>query len=176
MADNFELAGLTIAAQDATVEGSSAKIQRAKLAFGSAASVSDVSSTNPLPVKALAQLDSSILRDGNNDLTPKFAKIALTATGTLVAAVTAKKIRVVSLMMVLDVLTGDETYTFKSGAAGTALTGALGDASGAGAVMPVEYGFSPFGHFQTVAGALLELSIAGTTPFAQGSLVYVEVS
>ena len=95
----------------------------------------------------------------------------------MVAAVTAKKIRVLSLFMAVEQETGDENYTFKSGAAGTALTGTIGDATSSGGdnSLPVEYSFSPVGHFETASGSLLELSLSGTTPIAQGSLVYVEV-
>ena len=105
---------------------------------------------------------------------PKFAKISITATGTIVAAVSSKIIRVLSCLMTIDILTGDEKYTFKSGAGGTALTGDLGDASGADTVRVINYPFSPIGHFQTTSGVLLELSLA-VTASAQGSIVYIEV-
>lgn len=157
-----------------TIGSTSVHAQRVKLGFGDDGTYTgDVSRSVPLPVDAAIRSD--VIQNSGSQLTPKFAKISLTATGTLVAAVTGKKIRVLSLMMTIENQTGNETYTFKSGAAGTALTGALGDAASAGAVHSVEYGFSPVGHFETVAGSLLELSLAGTTPNAQGSLVYVEV-
>lgn len=174
MSDNVSVGGKTIATDEVSIGGTTVHVQRTKLGFGTDGNYTgDVARTLPLPVDAL--LNSGVIQSDGSQLTPKFAKISLTATGTLVAAVSGKKIRVLSLMMTIDNLTGDETYTFKSGAAGTALTGTIGDASGAGTPIPVEYSFSPLGHFETVAGALLELSIAGTTPFAQGSLVYVEL-
>ena len=170
MADNASIGGKTWAAD----EIDSALFLRQKLIHGAdGTNDGDVALTNPLPVDAA--LNTGVLQNSGSQLTPKFAVINLGATGTLVAAVSGKKIRVVSLFMTIDNLTGDETYTFKSGAAGTAITGAIGDASGAGTPIPVEYSFSPLGHFETVSGSLLELSIAGTTPFADGSLVYVEV-
>lgn len=169
MADNIEVAGKTIA----TDEISSVHYQRAKLIHGAdGTNDGDVALTNPMPVNAA--LNTGVIQSGSSQLTPKFAVIALTATGTLVAAVTGKKIRVLSLLMTIDVLTGDETYTFKSGAGGTALTGALGEASAAAALMVINYPFSPVGHFETVSGSLLELSLAQTAE-ARGSLVYVEV-
>lgn len=174
MSDNLSIAGNTIATDEVTISSTTVHAQRVKLGFGDDGTYTgDVSRSVPLPVDAALRTD--VIQSSGSQLTPKFATIAITATGTLVAAVTAKKIRVLSLMMTIETLTGDETYTFKSGAAGTALTGALGDAAAAGTTFAVEYGFSPVGHFETVAGALLELSLAGTTPNAQGSLCYVEV-
>lgn len=174
MADNIIVAGETIAADQVTVGGVTVKVQRTKPGFGDNGTyVGDVSRANPFPVDAV--LNTAIIQNGSAQLTPKFAVINLSATGTLVAAVTDKKIRVLSLLMTIDVITGDETYTFNSGAGGTALTGALGDASGAGPVGVIPYDFSPVGHFETASGSLLELAIAGTSPFADGSLVYVEV-
>lgn len=169
MADNIVVADKTIA----TDEISSVHYQRAKLIHGAdGTNDSDVARTNPLPVDAV--LNTGIIQNSGSQLPPKFAKIALTSTGTLVAAVSGKKIRVLSLLMTIDTLTGDETYTFKSGAGGTALTGALGDASAASAVLVIEYGFSPLGHFETASGSLLELFLS-VTGEAKGSLVYVEV-
>ena len=174
MADNVSLAGKTFATDQVTRGGSVVDVEIIKLGFGDNGSyVGDVSRTVPLPVDAF--LNTGFLQNGSSQLVPKFAVINLTATGTIVPLVSGKKIRVLSLLMTIDLLTGDETYTFKSGAGGTAKTGALGDASGVGNVVTVEYSPSPWGHFETASGSLLELSIAGTTPFADGSLVYVEV-
>jgi hypothetical protein len=127
----------------------------------------------PLPVNAYLATDY-ILAAGLA-LTPKFAVINLNATGTLVAAVANKKIRVLAVAMTIDNLTGDETYGFNSGAAGTALTGLFGDGSGVGNIHPVVMPFNPVGWFETAVGTLLEMVIAGTTPFADGCLVYAEV-
>lgn len=152
-----------------------------------------VSTANPLPVgdaggsltvdgTVIATGDSIGVRDstdvimnGSTELTPKFAVISLTATGTLVDGVTNKKIRVLALAMTLDIVTGDETYTFNSAAGGTPKTGVLGDTSGASVTIPFVLGYNPLGWFETDAAALLELEIAGTTPNAQGMLTYVEV-
>ena len=157
---------------------SGVKLQRIKAVHGiDGVNDGDVARTNPLPVQAY--LESSKMHDGATQLTPKFAVINLTATGTLVAAVASKKIRVLALFMTIEVVTGDETYTFKSGAAGTALTGAIGDTAmtvlATVPPIPIVMPFNPLGWFETTAGVLLELSLAGTTPNAQGNLVYVEV-
>jgi hypothetical protein len=174
VSDNLSIAGSTIATDEVTIGSTSVHAQRVKLGFGDDGTyIGDVSRSVPLPVDAA--LRSDVIQNSGSQLTPKFAVINKIVTGTVVAAVAGKKIRVLSLFMTIDVLTGDEEYTFKSGAAGSALTGTIGAAGGAGTMIPISYGFSPVGHFETVAGELLELKVAGTTPFAEGSLVYVEV-
>ncbi len=187
MADDIQLDAASGRAKLAADEISSVKHLRVKIQHGADGSATDISTASPLPIELdsqaitavlhtiTAKLATDALQNGLTALTPKFAKISLAATGTLVAAVGGKKIRVLSLMMTIDVQTGDEEYIFKSGAAGTALTGTIGGATAAAVNYPIEYSFSPFGHFETASGALLELSIAGTTPEAEGSLVYVEV-
>ena len=173
MADNISVASKTIATDEVTIGGSTVHVQRTKLGFGADGTYTgDVSRAVPLPVDAV--LNTGVIQSSSSQLTPKFAVINLTATGTIVAAVSGKKIRVLSLLMTINTLTGDETYIFKSGAGGTALTGGLGDADAASAVLVIEYSFSPLGHFETASGSLLELSLAATAE-ADGSLVYVEV-
>lgn len=136
-----------------------------------------VSTANPLPVHDYPETNT--MQAGATQVTPVFAKIALTATGTLVAAVASKKIRVLALAMTIEVITGNETYTFNSGAAGTALTGAFGDTEmtvlTTNLPIPIVLPFNPMGWFETAAGALLELALAGTTPNAQGCLTYIAV-
>jgi len=154
-------------------------LQRALATFLSAAAAridATLPSTTllgPLPTVAYQATDFVML--AGLGLTPKFAVINLTATGTLVAAVASKKIRVLALLMTVDFTTGDETYTFKSGAAGTALTGAFGSPASPANRPVIPMPFNPLGWFETTSGVLLELSLAGTTPIAQGCLVYVEV-
>ena len=178
MADNLSISTAGGTETVGADEISSVKYQRAKLIYGpdgiNSGDVQEASTTikGPLPVAAYPATDFLML--AGLGLTPKFAVINLTATGTLVAAVASKKIRVLALAMTMDVLTGDETYTFKSGAAGTALTGAFGNASAAAAVIPLVLPFNPVGWFETTSGVLLELSLAVTAE-AQGCLTYVEV-
>ena len=87
---------------------------------------------------------------------------------TLVAAQGAGvKIRVVSLFLVN---TAAQTLTFKSGAGGTALTGAM--ALGANAILVLP--FNPQGYFETATATLLELALSGSTQVS-GGLQWVAV-
>lgn len=86
---------------------------------------------------------------------------------TLVAAVTGKKIRVLQFVIVSA---GSVTVRFESGASGTALTGQMTLATGGG----VSSGWNPAGHFETVAGALLNLELSAGVS-VDGYLTYVLV-
>ena len=100
----------------------------------------------------------------------KFAAIDAASSGdnTLVAAVTGKKIRVLS---VFYVVANTVTTRFESGAGGTALTGQMVHASaGDTLVLP----FSPCGWFETAAGSLLNLELSGAVS-VDGCLAYIEV-
>jgi hypothetical protein len=98
----------------------------------------------------------------------QFAKIDQAATATLVAAqVAGVKIRVVALFLVN---TSAQSLTFKSGAAGTALTGAMALPATGVLVLP----FSTQGWFETAAAALLELSQSGATQVS-GAIAWVPV-
>jgi hypothetical protein len=103
-------------------------------------------------------------------LTPKFAVIDVAGSGdnTLVAAVTDKKIRVVSLFIVASAVV---TARFESGAGGTALTGQMILAENGGFSLP----FNPVGWFQTAASTLLNLELSGAVS-VDGCLTYVEVT
>jgi hypothetical protein len=114
---------------------------------------------------------SSIAIDDDSFCQPKFASVSAAGNGnnTLVAAVTGKKIRVLSMHLTMSGTT--VTWAFQSGAGGTALTGTMGPiAQGVTVVWP----FNPLGHFQTAASTLLNLSLSGAQTVA-GSLVYIEV-
>ncbi len=90
------------------------------------------------------------------------------ATATVVAAqATGVTIRVVSLFLVN---TTAQSLTFKSGAGGTALTGAM--ALGALGVLVLPY--NPQGYFETAAATLLELAASGSTQVS-GALQWVAV-
>jgi hypothetical protein len=88
---------------------------------------------------------------------------------TLVAAVTARQLRV--LAFVLVAAGGANTVRFESGAGGTALTGQMDLAADGQLVAP----YNPAGWFETAAGALLNLELSAATLVA-GFLVYIEVS
>lgn len=85
---------------------------------------------------------------------------------TLVAAVTGKKIRVLSIVLIS---TGAVTVRFESGASGTALSGQMALAANVG----FSSGYSPVGHFETAAGELLNLELSGATS-VDGFLTYLE--
>lgn len=115
--------------------------------------------------------DTAVVKNGAADLTPKFAAIAASSIGnnTIVAAVTAKKIRVLDYLLIGN---GAVNAKFQSGAGGTDLTGlhyiaSAGQGANAG-------GFSPVGKFETASGALLNLNLSGAVAVG-GWLVYVEV-
>lgn len=99
----------------------------------------------------------------------QYASIDAAASGdnTLVAAVSGKRIRVVSLFLVAS---GAVTVAFESGASGTALTGDMNVGANGNIVMP----FNPEGWFQTVAGALLNMELGSATS-VDGCLTYVLV-
>lgn len=82
----------------------------------------------------------------------KKALISLAATGDVVAAVTGKKIRVVEFCIVAA---GAVTANFESGT--TDITGVMSLITG----VPV-FGNTPFGCFETAAGAALRLTLGGS--------------
>lgn len=99
----------------------------------------------------------------------KYAVIDAATLGdnTIVAAVTGKKLRVLSLFLVAAAAV---TARFESGAGGTALTGQMVLAANGGFSLP----FNPEGWFETAAAALLNLELSAATS-VDGSLSYVEV-
>lgn len=120
-------------------------------------------------MQVTAQTTSAIYKNDATPLLPKFAAIDAATSGdnTLVAAVTDKKIRVLSLVLVSA---GTVTARFESGAGGTALTGQMTLAVNTGFVLP----FNPLGWFETTAGALLNLELSGAVS-VDGSLSYIEI-
>lgn len=116
-----------------------------------------------------AALATDAIMSNTTALTPKFKIIDGASSGdnTLVAAVTDKKIRVLSLFLVTA---GAVTVRFESGAGGTALTGQMNIAASGGFVLP----FSPVGWMETATSTLLNMELSGATS-CDGALVYVEV-
>jgi hypothetical protein len=101
----------------------------------------------------------------------KHAVIDHAASGdnTIVAAVTGKKIRVISYTIVAA---GAVTARFESGASGTALTGQMSLAANGGVIN----GYNPGGCFaDTAAGTLLNLELGGAVS-VDGHLSYIEVT
>jgi hypothetical protein len=98
------------------------------------------------------------------------AAVAAAANGnnTVVAAVTGRKIRVLSAVLVAA---GTVAPQFQSGAGGTNLTGAMPMVANGVLTLP----FNPEGWFETAAGQLLNLNLSGAILVA-GVLSYVEVT
>lgn len=116
-----------------------------------------------------AALQTDALMSGLTVLTPKFAKIAVSASGVtqLVAAVGGKKLRVVSLFVVAAAAV---TVKFQSHTTPTDLTGAMPSGANGGFVLP----FNPLGWFESLIGEALDVNLGGAISVA-GSLSYVEV-
>lgn len=110
----------------------------------------------------------NVSKKDSDVLIPKFAAISASSSGnnTIVAAVPGKKIRVLSYVLVG---TTAVTAKFQSGAGGTDLTGAMPiGANGVVSAGPDE------GHFETAAGALLNLNL-GSAVAVSGHVTYLEV-
>lgn len=150
---------------------------RVKIVFGDEGTVNDVGPSNKLPIVDLAtskdsitaSLSTATVQNGATSLIPKFAIIdaALSPDNTIVALVASKKIRVLSYSFIAS---GAVTARFESDTGGTALTGQM--QIGANGKASAE--FNPLGHFETVAGELLNLELSGATS-VDGHLTYVEV-
>lgn len=113
-------------------------------------------------------IDGGTIYSGGTALTPKFAPIAESSSGAneVIAAVTAKKIRVLSFNLMASA-----AVNAKWQSAATDLTGlSYFSAAGGGISVP----FNPLGLFETLAGEALNLNLSGAVAVG-GSLVYVEV-
>lgn len=122
--------------------------------------------SGPVTIRSDALYDASV----PSSPVVKFAVIDAASSGdnTLVAAVTGKKIRVLSAVLVAS---NAVTVRFESGAGGTALTGQMVLTNPSdGFTLP----FSPCGWFQTAAGSLLNLELSGAVS-VDGCLTYIEV-
>jgi hypothetical protein len=140
---------------------------RVKVTSGADGTAADVSITAPMPVAALAE--SNQLTVAAVPVTVKFAAIDAATSGnnTLLAAVSARKIRVVSLFLVSA---GTVTVRFESGADGGALTGQMNLVANTGFVLP----YNPAGWFETASNTLLNLELSGAVS-VDGSFSYIEV-
>lgn len=167
MADNFTAnagsGGSTFASDD--IGG--VHYSRVKPSWGADGSATDVSVAAPLP--AQASVESSQMTAGGTVVTPKFAIIdgATSGDNTLVAAVTAKKIRVLALFLVAA---GTVNVRFESGAGGTALTGQMNLIANTGFSLP----YNPAGWFETASNTLLNMELSAAIS-CDGCLTYIEV-
>lgn len=167
MADNFVAnagsGGSTFAADDI----GSVLYPRIKISAGADGAATDVSAAAPLPAASFAE--SNQMTVAGVPATVKFVAIDAATRGdnTLLAAVTSKKIRVVSLFLVAA---GTVNVRFESGAGGTALTGQMNLVANTGFVLP----YNPGGWFETASNTLLNLALSAAVS-VDGSLSYIEV-
>lgn len=166
MADNLTLPATSsvVAADDI----SSVFYQRIKISWGADGTVNETQVSQPLPTQST--LESSQASNLGTLVTPKYALINTSSSGdtTLIAAVTSKKIRVVSYTLVCS---GTVGIKFQSGTAGTALTGVMEFTAQTGAAA----GFNPFGHFESASGVLLALNLSAAVA-VRGHLTYLEIA
>jgi len=98
-------------------------------------------------------------------------RAAITAAGignnTIVAAVTDRRIRVMSLLLIPDG-TASQTIQFESGAGGTALTGIMDTGT---TQNPIVLPYSEEGWMETLVGALLNMDL-GVAGDVTGMLTY----
>lgn len=142
-----------------------------KLAANSGVDIGDVDVTSISAGTNVigATLDvSGLMIENAVSVTVKYASIDAASSGdnTLVAAVTNKKIRVLSVFLVAA---GAVNVRFESGAGGTALTGQMNLVANTGFVLP----YNPHGWFQTADSTLLNLELSGAVS-VDGSLTYIE--
>lgn len=98
---------------------------------------------------------------------PKYAAITGSSSGdnAIVAAVTGKKIRVLGYVVTAS---GAVNAKFRSGT--TDISGLIYAAANGGAAS----GFNPVGHFETTAGAALNMNLSGAVAVG-GHVTYIEV-
>lgn len=167
MADNFTAnpgsGGSTFASDD--IGG--VQHTRVKVEHGADGSATDVSLASPMPVASLDE--SNQVTVAGAPVTVKYAVIDAASSGdnTLVAAVTSKKIRVLSLFLVAA---GTVNVRFESGAGGTALSGQMNLVANTGFAL----NYNPKGWFETASNTLLNLELSGAVS-VDGSLSYIEV-
>lgn len=111
--------------------------------------------------------------NGTTSLTVKraFANIAASTTdGSVIAAVTSKKLRVLAAYVVAGGTATDVTFNSKPAGAGSAISATIAGGANSGAVLP----YTPLGWLETVAGEGLTVTTgAGSTVGVQ--VLYVEV-
>ena len=145
-----------------------------KLAANSGVDIGDVDVTSqPALVSTTdgvgAALDTASIMNGTTALTPKFAAISGASSGdnTLIAAVSAKKIRILSYTVIAA---GTVNFRLEDGAGGTAMTGVISLIANSG----FSATFSPVGHGETTANTLLNMELSAAIQVS-GLLTYVEV-
>lgn len=118
-----------------------------------------------------AALASDKIMVDKTELTPKFAFLnaaAATADQTVIASVTSKKLRVLSLRIMGGTTAG--SIFFETGTT-TAITETWNFDVRSG----INLGFSPVGHFETAAGQALTCTTATASATCAVGVVYIEV-
>ena len=141
---------------------------RIKLTFGGEGVATEPALATPLPVSA--SMESGQMLAGGAVVTPKYVIIdgATSGDNTILAAVTSKKIRVLSLFLVAA---GTVNVRFESGTGGTALTGQMNLVANTGFALP----YNPAGWFETASNTLLNMELSAAIS-CDGCLTYIEVS
>lgn len=145
----------------------SAKLRRISADIGSLVTGTVLAAGSALIGAVGAILRTDAILNGSTSLTPKFAFATLSATGSVVALVASKKIRVLRYSLMADAAC---TVYFRTIATTTQISGSKYPAANGGAGGT----FSPVGHFETVSGEALGLFIVGAANVSV-DVTYVEV-
>lgn len=132
-----------------------------------ASSAPVVIASNQTAVPAAASQETSAIYNGTSSLTPKFAVITASASGntSVVALVAAKKIRVISYVVVTNATVNIKFQSNTTDKTGLLYLSANGGVSGA---------YAPTGHFETASGEALNINLSSAVAVG-GHLTYVEV-
>lgn len=177
LVDNGTGTDYTVASDD----DGTAQHQYVKLEFGADGTQTKVSSGSPLPVDVAAAdrttdnvgaaLQTDAILNDTTVLTPKFTSATVAASATdssLVAAVTSKRIRVLS--MAIQCGSTATTVTFESDEATDVRLHKVPAGANGGQILP----FNPVGWFQTASGSALIVT-TGAGSSVEITLTYVEV-
>ena len=128
-----------------------------------------VIASNQTNIPVTGSLETSSIYSGTTALTPKFAAITASSSGatTIVAAVSSKKIRVISYVVVANAAVN---IKFQSSTGNTDKTGLLYLGTNGG----VSGAYALTGHFETASGDALNINLSSAVAVG-GHLTYVEV-
>lgn len=121
----------------------------------------------------IARQATDVIYDGTTALTPKFAKIGVNTAGAeiIIAAVAAKRIRVLNLVIVTE---GAAGVYFTDGGGGNNLIGDATNPMKFGANGGVALQYSPVGWCQTSASSAFTI-VPDTATSIAGTVTYIEV-
>lgn len=168
MADNYltnTASGGATFASDAETGTPDVHWPYAKSAWGADNSYNRTAVAAPLPVQA--SIESGQMTVAGVVVTPKFAAIAVSASGAtaIVASVSGKKIRVLSAAFMAN---GSVNAKFQNGS--TDVTGLFYLIANTGASLP----FNPAGWFETSVTTALNLNLSAAIAVG-GCITYIEV-